>query len=69
MLYGFKTYCDHGMENGAQCDPVEFLTHLVTGLDIPGLNWTWERRVQMGEEISIRDTGDRMTPITLYVES
>ena len=56
----------HG--DGAQCDPVEFLTHLVTGLDIPGLNWTWERRVQMGEEISIRDTGDRMTPITLYVD-
>jgi len=64
----FQTLLQTWNGDGAQCDPVEFLTHLVTGLDIPGLNWTWERRVQMGAEISIRDAGDKMTPITLYVD-
>ena len=56
----------HG--DGVQCDPVEFLTHLVKGLGIPRLNWSWERRVQLGTEISVRDQGDIFTPITLYID-
>ena len=53
---------------GAQCDPVEFLTHLVTGLQIPGLEWTWERRVQLGTEISVRDKSELLQPITLHID-
>ena len=53
---------------GEQCDPVEFLTHLVTGIHPPGLDWTWERRVQLGTEVSVRDKSAPLTPITLYLD-
>ena len=53
---------------GEQCDPVEFLTHLIQGIQLPGLDWTWERRVQLGTETSVRDKSDRLTPVTLHLD-
>ena len=51
-----------------QCDPVEFLTHLVKGLRIPGIDWSWERRVQLGSDISVRDKSESSIPITLHLD-
>ena len=53
---------------GEQCDPVEFLTHIVTGLELPRINWSRERRVQIGRDFSVRDKSDRFNPITLYID-
>jgi len=51
-----------------QCDPVEFLTHLVQGLQVPGIDWSWERRVQLGSDISVRDKSANHVPITLHID-
>ena len=67
-IWWFKEILHTWPGDGVQCDPVEFLTHLVRGFAIPGLNWSWERRVQLGSEISIRDQGGTHTPITLYID-
>ena len=53
---------------GAQGDPVEFMTHMLQGLGLSGLDWTWERRVQLGAATSVRDKSDRLTPITLHLD-
>lgn len=67
-VFWFQQILQSWPDEGVQCDPVEFLTHMVKGLAIPEINWSWERRVQLGTEISIRDCGDKFTPITLYID-
>ena len=56
----------HGADE--QCDPVEFLTHLVQGLQVPGIDWSWERRVLLGSDISVRDKSANHVPITLHID-
>ena len=54
----FQSILDSWFDENEQCDPVEFLTHLVQGLQIPGIDWSWERRVQLGLDISVRDKSE-----------
>ena len=54
--------------NGEQGDPVEFLTTLLQGLSIPGIEWKWERRVQIGLSCSIRDQSTACSPLIMYID-
>ena len=64
----FARILEHWHGDGEECDPVEFLTHMDKGLQPPGMNWTWERRVQIGTEYSVRDDNGKENPVTLYID-
>ena len=54
--------------SGEQGDPVEFLATLIQGLRLPGIDWQWERRVQIGLSCSIRDQNSAQSPLIMYID-
>lgn len=53
---------------GQQGDPVEFLAHMMRGLQFTGINLRWEKRVQMGMVTETVDEGDTHMPFILQFE-
>ena len=51
-----------------QGDPVEFLSFLIRGLCLPGFEWQWERRVQIGLHFSVRDQSASCSPLVMYID-
>eukprot|EP00435_Cladocopium_sp_Y103_P017558 s4108_g4.t1 len=51
-----------------QGDPVEFLSHMLQGLNLAGYDNTWERRVQVGVQTEVLDKSDRYTPLVLQFD-
>ena len=64
----FQSVLDSWFDENEQYDPMEFLTHLVQGRQIPGIDWSWERRVQLGSDISVRDKSESSVRITLHID-
>ena len=51
-----------------QGDPVEFTAHLLRGLQFRGFDFTWERRVQIGDVVECHDVGCVHTPLTFQLD-
>lgn len=50
---------------GNQGDPVEFLAHVMRGLNLTGINLSWEKRVQIGLLTEVVDESDAYNPLIL----
>ena len=55
-------------DTSEQGDAVEFLQHMLRGLNFAGFTFQWERRVQLGLLTSVRDQNDETAPIVLHVD-
>jgi len=53
---------------GNQGDPVEFLAHVMRGLNLAGINLSWEKRVQIGLLTEVVDESDAFTPLILRLD-
>ena len=54
-----------GQNLGNQGDPVEFLAHVMRGLNLTGINLSWEKRVQIGLLTEVVDESDAYNPLIL----
>lgn len=51
-----------------QGDPVEFLAHMMQGLQISGIDMRWEKRIQIGVMTETLDSSDAYTPLLLQFD-
>ena len=56
------------ISSDGQGDPVEFTAHLLRGLQFRGFDFTWERRIQIGEVVECHDVGCVHTPLTFQLD-
>ena len=54
-----------GDQRGRQQDASEFATAVMTWLQAPAANMTWERRVEEIDAVTVHDHGDAFMPITV----
>ena len=64
----FSLLLDQWQDFGRQGDPVEFLAHMMRGLQFTGVNLSWEKRVQVGVQTHTVDEGDAFMPILLQFD-
>ena len=55
-----------GDQWGRQQDASEFATAVLTWLQAPAVNMTWERRVEEMNAVTVHDHGNAFMPITVY---
>ena len=53
---------------GQQGDPVEFLAHLMRGLDITSIDMRWEKRIQIGLLTDTVDSSTAFSPLVLQFD-
>jgi len=63
-----QTILEHWQGTNQQGDPVEFLAHLMRGLNISGIDMRWEKRIQIGVMTEAVDSSDAFAPMILQFD-